>query len=192
MPSKILLVDDDESILSLVSATLGRTKGYQILLADNGEEALEVARRETPQLVFLDVMMPGKSGFEVCHALKSDPSTAQVRIVLIANTHRASASSYSDHIDVHFSVTHQVSNVALKTGQLTVSGVELHDDYPVDLERHSFYRITNESEIARSVSRSWYSDFCYETAPASISHRVGRWQLESTPVQPTSQLRSTR
>lgn len=83
MPRKLLLADDEEDILMLVAATLGGGDMYNLVLARDGEEALRLARKEKPELVFLDVMMPKMNGFEVCRQLKSDPATAQIKVILL-------------------------------------------------------------------------------------------------------------
>lgn len=81
MTGKILLVDDDLDTLQLVGTMLER-QGYQILAANNGEKALDIAQRETPDLILLDVMMPGMDGFEVTRKLRSMESTAFIPIIL--------------------------------------------------------------------------------------------------------------
>ncbi len=78
-----MLTDDEESILELVAATLGDLDRYDLLLANSGEQALEIARREKPDLLFLDILMPNINGYEVCKRLKSDPATAHIRIVML-------------------------------------------------------------------------------------------------------------
>jgi len=80
---KILLVDDEEDILTLVSATLEDDKRYQVILARNGDEALALASRQNPELMFLDIRMPGKNGWEVCKALKEGPTTARIKVVML-------------------------------------------------------------------------------------------------------------
>ena len=83
MIKKILLVDDEEAILALVSATLDDDDRYSLLFARNGDEALKVCGRERPDLLFLDVMMPDMDGYEVCRSLRKDPSTADIRIIML-------------------------------------------------------------------------------------------------------------
>ena len=83
MTQKVLLADDEEGILALLAATLGNEGWYEVLLARDGDEALEIARREKPALVFLDVRMPKRDGHEVCRALKEDPNTAQIRVIML-------------------------------------------------------------------------------------------------------------
>lgn len=78
----ILVADDDVEILGLVTRHL-RTMNPRILEASDGEEALKVARRERPDLVILDVMMPGMTGWEVCRAIREDESLAQTGVIML-------------------------------------------------------------------------------------------------------------
>ncbi|MDA1096063.1 MAG: response regulator [Chloroflexi bacterium] len=80
---KILLADDDATMLALLRATLDGDDRYQVFLARDGDEALAVAYREKPDLVFLDVMMPAMNGFEVCMALKSNADTKDTTVVML-------------------------------------------------------------------------------------------------------------
>jgi DNA-binding response OmpR family regulator len=78
----VLVVDDEPEIVTMVSLRLGR-KGYHVITASDGNEALEAARRERPALIVLDVMMPGRTGWEVARALKQDPVTDKMKIVML-------------------------------------------------------------------------------------------------------------
>ncbi len=78
----ILVVDDDPTILQMVSTSLGK-RGYQIVTATSGEEALTVVKDQPPALVILDVMMPGMSGWEVARALRKDQATALTKIIML-------------------------------------------------------------------------------------------------------------
>jgi DNA-binding response OmpR family regulator len=79
---KLLIADDEDGVRSLVKMTL-QVDPYEILEARNGDEALAMAREHRPDLMFLDVMMPGPSGIDVCRSLKEDPRTANMTIVLL-------------------------------------------------------------------------------------------------------------
>lgn len=81
MPSKILVVDDEANILNLAKMILERG-GYQVSVSSNGEEALQKAEAEMPDLVLLDIVMPGKSGLEVCKILKSQTRTRHIPLVM--------------------------------------------------------------------------------------------------------------
>jgi len=73
VPEKILVVDDERSIVELVSFNL-RKEGFQTLAATDGMEAVRLAREEKPDLIILDVMLPGLDGFEVCRILRKEMS----------------------------------------------------------------------------------------------------------------------
>jgi CheY-like chemotaxis protein len=80
--ASILVVDDDPEIVSMLSTRLV-ARGYRVSTASDGRAAIERAKRELPDLVLLDVMMPGKSGWEVARALKQDPVTQSIKIVMV-------------------------------------------------------------------------------------------------------------
>jgi DNA-binding response OmpR family regulator len=79
---KILVVDDEPSLRLLVVGTL-QAYDYQVFKAVNGREALEIAKREKPDLVLLDVVMPEIDGFEVCRRLKADPMTKGATVIML-------------------------------------------------------------------------------------------------------------
>jgi two-component system phosphate regulon response regulator PhoB len=78
----ILVVDDEEDILELVSYNLQK-EGYQVLAAETGEEALHTAREDLPELIVLDLMLPGLDGLEVCKILKNSPDTKHIPIIML-------------------------------------------------------------------------------------------------------------
>ena len=79
---KLLVVDDVQTNVLLLKALLGK-EGYGILVANNGQEALEVIRNENPDLILLDVMMPGIDGFEVAERLKSEEFRCEIPIIFL-------------------------------------------------------------------------------------------------------------
>jgi len=83
MSSSVLLVDDDLETLELVGTVLERN-GYTILAARSGAKALEIAHKEIPDLILLDVMMPGMDGYEVLNRLKGDEATATIPVVIFS------------------------------------------------------------------------------------------------------------
>jgi len=109
--ARILVVDDDPEIVLMLSTRLGK-RGYQVSTAEDGNKAIELAKRERPDVVLLDVMMPGKSGWEVARALKHDPVTQDVKIVM-------------------------VSAIGEKTNELTapIYGADAHVDKPFEFEK---------------------------------------------------------
>jgi len=86
MTKKILIADDEEPLRLLIRATLEDESGekrYEIIEATDSYETLEVARRERPELILLDIQMPGLNGLEVCKILKNDPATSKLMIVML-------------------------------------------------------------------------------------------------------------
>lgn len=83
-PKKVMLADDEENVLELVSAALTRKPTYQLIVARDGEEAMRVAHERLPDLLLLDVSMPKYGGLEVCKALKEDPDTSHIKIVMLS------------------------------------------------------------------------------------------------------------
>ena len=108
--ASILVVDDDPEIVTMLSTRLSK-RGYKVSTASDGHKAIEIAKRELPDVVLLDVMMPGKSGWEVARALKQDPVTQNVKIVM-------------------------VSAIGEKTNEITapIYGADAHVDKPFEFE----------------------------------------------------------
>jgi DNA-binding response OmpR family regulator len=78
----VLIADDEPNILVTLEFLMQR-EGHCVLLARDGDEALAQLRAHRPDLVLLDVMMPGKTGFEVCQALRADEALAHTRVLLL-------------------------------------------------------------------------------------------------------------
>lgn len=89
MAKKILIADDEEDVKIVVQLFL-ESKGYEIVTAFDGLDALERAKEEKPDLIILDIMMPILDGFEVCKKLKADPELTAIPVVML------SASSHSE------------------------------------------------------------------------------------------------
>ena len=79
----LLVVDDEEDIVELVALNLKR-EGYSVLTALTGEQALELAKAKKPQLIVLDLMLPGMDGLDVCRCLKHHPKTSNIPIMMLS------------------------------------------------------------------------------------------------------------
>ena len=79
---KILIVDDEPEIVDVLSARL-ETQGYEIVTGSNGEEALQKAKEQSPDLIICDVMMPPPNGFQVCRTIKDDPELKDIPVILL-------------------------------------------------------------------------------------------------------------
>jgi sigma-B regulation protein RsbU (phosphoserine phosphatase) len=80
---KVLLVDDNPTNLQVLFQTLDG-RGYNLLVAKNGETALSITRKALPNLILLDIMMPGIDGYEVCRQLKADPATKEIPVIFLS------------------------------------------------------------------------------------------------------------
>ncbi|MFT3856915.1 MAG: response regulator [Aquabacterium sp.] len=119
----ILLVDDDPRSLDLMTAFL-RQPGYAILTASGGQEGIEMIRQHQPDLVVLDLLMPDIGGIEVVEALKQDPATAQIPVIMVT------AKQFSDADRA------QLSNHVLSV----VNKAELHHDHFIGEVRRAFLK----------------------------------------------------
>ncbi len=81
MADKVLVVDDEWEIRNLLSQFLTE-EGYEVILASNGAEAIELAERENPQVILLDVMMPDIDGIETCKRLKAEEKTRFIPVIM--------------------------------------------------------------------------------------------------------------
>lgn len=89
MARKILVVEDTKSIREIIAFML-RGKGYEVLEAGDGQVGEAMARRERPDLILLDAMLPGKTGFDVCASLKSEADLKHIRILMLTAITRES------------------------------------------------------------------------------------------------------
>jgi two-component system alkaline phosphatase synthesis response regulator PhoP len=79
---RVLIVDDEPDILEIINYNLVK-EGYETYIAKNGDEALEMARTTNPNLVILDIMMPGKTGMQVCEVLRANPAFNDTLIIFL-------------------------------------------------------------------------------------------------------------
>jgi two-component system alkaline phosphatase synthesis response regulator PhoP len=79
---KILIADDEPDILEIIQFNL-QAEGYEVVTAKNGDEAIEAAKKHNPDLIILDIMMPGKNGIEVCNTLRLSPAFKGTLIIFL-------------------------------------------------------------------------------------------------------------
>jgi DNA-binding response OmpR family regulator len=84
-PTRRVLLAEDDRFLRKAAETALKRQGFTVLPAVDGEEALRMARAETPDLILLDLIMPKLQGFEVLRALKADPATAATPVLILSN-----------------------------------------------------------------------------------------------------------
>ncbi|NBQ62213.1 MAG: DNA-binding response regulator [Proteobacteria bacterium] len=159
MGSKILVIEDEPAIITSVSYSL-RKEGYEVVTATDGQTGLETARRDTPDLIVLDVMLPRLTGLDVCRAIRSSPS-AQRPISLGTIT-----------LDpAQRRVTRNGSNVALKPREF---------DLLACLLRHPGQVFTRDHLLARA----WGSEFSGDMRTVDVHIRWLREKLEEDPGNP--------
>ena len=82
-PKKILIADDEPDILEIIQFNLA-VEGFEVITAKNGDEAIELAKKHLPDLIILDVMMPGKTGIETCNILRAQPAFKETLIIFLS------------------------------------------------------------------------------------------------------------
>jgi DNA-binding response OmpR family regulator len=115
--ARVLIADDDPQILTMIAGRL-RRRGYEVIEAENGSQALERAKSSRPDLVVLDVLMPGMSGWEVARAIRQDAHLKQTPIiVLTAIGHTISEATSplfaDDYLDKPFEFAELENKIAL-------------------------------------------------------------------------------
>ncbi len=88
MPKRILIVDDEPDAISYIGSVL-EDNGYDYLSAENGEEGLEMAKKEKPDMILLDLIMPGKSGMLMFQELKKDPELGKIPVIVVSGASEA-------------------------------------------------------------------------------------------------------
>lgn len=104
MAKKILIVDDERDLVETLSIRF-TSSGYQVILAFDGEEGLELARKEKPDLIILDVMMPKLNGYQVCRFLKFDDEYKNIPIVMLTARGQEKDKDVSQQVGADFYVT---------------------------------------------------------------------------------------
>jgi len=110
---KILIADDEPSLRLLVRATLSANKSLELIEAADGHEALSKSQIEMPDLLLLDVMMPGLSGFEVCERLKNDPKTKNIIIIMLTAKGQQSDRDWAISVGTDYFLTKPFSPIEL-------------------------------------------------------------------------------
>jgi two-component system alkaline phosphatase synthesis response regulator PhoP len=98
---KVLVVDDEQDMVNMLKAAL-EGGGYRVITGSDGQEAVDQARKEKPDAVVLDLMMPGKDGFQACKKLKDDGDTAGIPVLVLTG------------IGQHLSHTQYAKNIGLQ------------------------------------------------------------------------------
>lgn len=135
---KLLIVDDNLDLRKVLRISLGYGK-YQLLEAEDGSKALEIIRRETPEIIILDIMMPGINGFDVCRSIKSDPSSAGAFVIMLTalgeqeNLQKAQEAGADFYITKPFSPSELIEVIeGVRTGRVRAEDIK-RDGQAIDL-----------------------------------------------------------
>jgi class 3 adenylate cyclase len=151
-PARILVVDDNPANLEILETRLAR-QGYEVITAKDGDEALSVARAQTPDLILLDVMMPGKDGIQVCRELKADAGLPFMPIILV--TAKADAVDIVAGLDAGGDeyITKPVDHAALVARVRSILRIKaLHDVVQEQAGRLEEWNRTLEQRVAAQLA----------------------------------------
>lgn len=112
MPKRVLIADDEENIVTALEFLLQR-RGYETRVAKNGDDALSEIERFAPDLVLLDVMMPRKSGYEVCQRMRGRPEWRHIKIIMLSAKGREVEVSKGVSLGADLYITKPFSNTEL-------------------------------------------------------------------------------
>lgn len=153
---KILIADDEPDILEIIQFNL-RTEGYEVLTAKNGDEAIEQAKKYQPDLIILDIMMPGKNGIDVCNILRLLPAFKETLIIFLSALSdegteiRGLETGADDYLTKPISPKVLVSKVNALFRRLNKEGNDLlqHGDLKIDREKYIINYQGNDIILAR-------------------------------------------
>jgi two-component system, OmpR family, alkaline phosphatase synthesis response regulator PhoP len=154
---KILIADDEPDILEIIQYNL-QTEGYEIITAKNGNEAIDQAKKYQPDLIILDIMMPGKNGIEVCNILRLQPSFAKTLIIFLTALSdegteiRGLESGGDDFLNKPISpkvLLSKVNALFRRVEQKNDTGILLLGDLQIDREKYIIIFKNEEIILAR-------------------------------------------
>jgi DNA-binding response OmpR family regulator len=164
--AKILIVEDMESVVTLLRSLLER-EGFQVTTAPDGVEALEAVRRDKPDLVLLDLMLPGLDGLEVCRRIRHDPLTAHLPIIILSGKEEETDKvigleiGADDYITKPFQANELIARVKSRLRRsaptdparvLKVGGLEMQlDRYTVTLHGQPIHLTSKEFNLLRAL-----------------------------------------
>lgn len=95
--TKVLIIDDSRTVIAVFRKIL-RSAGYIVFEAENAEDGIEITRQEKPDLVFLDIVLPGMNGFAALRSMRRDPQTRDIPVIMISGNEQAAEQFYAERI----------------------------------------------------------------------------------------------
>jgi CheY-like chemotaxis protein len=163
----VLIVDDIPDILKLLDATL-KFKGYRVVTARNGEEALEVIQKERPALVIADILMPKMDGFSLLHRIRLDPDIRDLPVIFLSATYVAEEDKEFAHaIGVTRFVEKPVDweKFLPIISEILTSGVPVSPTMLNEVEFYKRYRQRLEIKLKHKVSQIARDEHLVKTLP---------------------------
>jgi len=168
-PGYILVVDDIPDILRLMDATL-QFKGYRVVTARDGQEALEVIQQERPALVIADILMPKMDGFSLLHRIRINPETRDIPVVFLSATYVAQedkefaraigVTSFIEKpvdLDKFFPIISDILTRGRPTTPISLNEFEFYDQYRKRLEVKLSQKVTQiarDEHLLRTLSET--------------------------------------
>ncbi len=152
---KILVVDDEEHIQELIKFNLEKN-GFKVITADNGRDAFQLAKDQQPDLVFLDLMLPGMDGLEVCKEIRKEPSISSMPIIMITAKGEELDKilglelGADDYITKPFSVRELIARAKAILRRTTVKYEENNfkfGDITIDFQKHEVKKLGEKIEL---------------------------------------------
>ena len=213
MKTKVLLVEDEESIRKFVKINLER-EGYIIFEAGSGEDGIEIARRERPDIIVLDIMLPGIDGFEVCRTLRGEfPSLGIIMLTAKAEDYdKIMGLQYGtdDYLTKPFNPTELTLRIKsierrLEPEEVKESNLIVDPPFKIDSYSRKFYKDDVELELTpteyqiikifmtspgKAMTRDeilrlvWGDDFLGDSKIVDVNIRRLRSKIETNPAKP--------
>lgn len=213
MTTKILLIEDEDSIRKFVKINLER-EGYKIFEASDGEDGIDIARKVEPEIVVLDIMLPGIDGFEVCKILRKEfPNLGIIMLTAKAEDYdKIMGLQYGtdDYMTKPFNPTELTLRIKslerrLETDDFTSDNYIIQNQFKLDYYQRKFYKDNEEIELTpteyqimkifmenpkKAMNRDeilkmvWGSDFIGDSKIVDVNIRRLRAKIEENPAKP--------
>lgn len=158
MGLKILIVDDEEHIVELLKFNL-EVKGYKVLCAYDGVDGFNLAKEEKPDLVLLDLMLPGIDGIEVCRRMKSDSELKKTPVIMLTAKNleqdkiKGLEIGADDYITKPFSLAVLRARIHTQLRKHSFLGRYEHDDFIFDFNKMEFYKNSTAVELSKTEQK---------------------------------------
>ena len=111
--TKILIADDEESLRVLLRAVITAEENFELSEAIDGDDALAKIKQDKPNIVILDVMMPGQSGFEVCESIKADEKLKDIKVIILTAKGQKSDKEWANSVGADYFLSKPFSPLEL-------------------------------------------------------------------------------